>query len=139
MVVEMYLFDTDIITHVFKKSPSEKLMARLSEVPQEAQHISTITISEIVYGAWKSNQPSSHLDNLEKVLLPAVNIVEFDARAAYVCGGLRAQLEREGKSLAHANLEIASIAIANELTLVSGNLLHFTRAYNSLQVENWLA
>lgn len=133
----MYLFDTDVITHVFKKSPSEKLLARLSEVPQQAQHISTITISEIVYGAWKSSQPRRHLDNLEKVLLPAVNIVGFDARAAYVCGGLRARLERAGTPLALADLEIASIAIANDLTLVSGNLRHFTRV-GELQVENWL-
>jgi predicted nucleic acid-binding protein len=133
----MYLFDTDIITHVFKKKPSEKLLARLSEIPQQAQHISTITIAEIVYGAWKSGQPRRHLDNLEKVLLPAVNIVGFDAGAAYVCGGLRARLEQAGTPLALADLEIASIAIANELTLVSGNLRHFTRV-QELRVENWL-
>jgi predicted nucleic acid-binding protein len=133
----MYLFDTDIITHIFKKQPSEKLLARLSEIPQPAQHISTITIAEIVYGAWKSSQPRRHLDNLEKVLLPAVNIVGFDAAAAYVCGGLRARLEQAGTPLALADLEIASIAIANELTLVSGNLRHFTRI-QELRVENWL-
>ena len=133
----MYLFDTDIITHVFKKRPSEKLLARLAEVPQQAQYISTVTIAEIVYGAWKSSQPQRHLDNLEKVLLPVVNIAGFDAGAAYVCGGLRARLEQAGTPLALADLEIAAIAIANELTLVSGNLRHFTRI-QELRVENWL-
>lgn len=133
----MYLFDTDIITHVFKKRPSEKLLAKLADIPQQAQHISTITISEIVYGAWKSSEPRRHLDNLEMVLLPAVNIVGFDAKAAYVCGGLRARLEKAGTPLALADLEIASIAIANGLILVSGNLRHFTRI-DELQLENWL-
>lgn len=133
----MYLFDTDIITHVFKKNPSRQLLARLAETPQQEQHISAITISEIVYGAWKSEHPRRHLDNLEKVLLPAVNIVTFDAKAAYVCGAVRARLEREGKSLALADLEIAAIAIANDLTLVSGNLRHFARI-QELRVENWL-
>ncbi|WP_305046221.1 type II toxin-antitoxin system VapC family toxin [Geoalkalibacter sp.] len=133
----MYLFDTDIITHVFMKNPSSKLLAKLAETPRQDQHISTITLSEIVYGAWKSAQPKRHLDNLEKVLLPAVNIVTFDAKAAYVCGAVRARLEREGNPLAPADLEIAAIAIANDLTLVSGNLRHFARI-QELRVENWL-
>jgi hypothetical protein len=51
----MYLFDTDIITNIFKKQPSPRLLRRLFELPQSRQHISTVTVSEIVYGAGKSN------------------------------------------------------------------------------------
>lgn len=133
----MYLFDTDIITNIFKKSPAPLLLERLAGTAKNAQHISTITISEIVYGAWKSSKPQRHLRNLEEILLPAVNIVGFDAKAAYVCGSLRARLEREGTPLALADLEIAAIAIANDLTLISGNLRHFERV-RELKVENWL-
>lgn len=135
----MYLFDTDIITNIFKKSPARLLLERLAGTAKNAQHISTITItiSEIVYGAWKSSKPQHHLRNLEEILLPAVNIVGFDAKAAYVCGSLRARLEREGTPLAPADLEIAAIAIANDLTLISGNLRHFERV-RELKVENWL-
>lgn len=133
----MYLFDTDIITNIFKKSPAPLLLERLAGTAKNAQHISTITISEIVYGAWKSSKPQHHLRNLEEILLPAVNIVGFDAKAAYVCGSLRARLEREGTPLALADLEIAAIAIANDLTLISGNLRHFERV-RELKVENWL-
>lgn len=132
-----YLFDTDIISNVFKKRPSKNLLGRLSKTPQKDQYISSITISEIVYGAWKSNQPHLHLDNLEKILLPAVNIVNFDSKAAYVCGGIRAKLENEGTPLALADLEIASIALCHDLVLVSGNLRHFSRVPN-LRLENWL-
>jgi tRNA(fMet)-specific endonuclease VapC len=134
----MYLFDTDVITNIFKKQPSSCLLERLGRTSQQAQHISTITIAEIVYGAWKSSRPQHHLQNLEKILLPAVNIVGFDAKAAYVCGSLRARLDREGMPLALADLEIASIAITKDLTLVSGNLRHFARI-PGLKVENWLA
>ncbi|MFZ5764065.1 MAG: type II toxin-antitoxin system VapC family toxin [Thermodesulfobacteriota bacterium] len=133
----MYLFDTDIITNIFKKAPSPGLLDRLNGTPKSAQHISAITISEIVYGAWKSSRPQYHLRNLEEILLPAVNIVGFDAKAAYVCGSLRARLEREGAPLALADLEIAAIAIANGFTLVSGNLRHFERIAE-LKTENWL-
>jgi len=133
----MYLFDTDIITHIFKQRPSGSLLKRLASVPRQEQHISTVTIAEIVYGAFKSSRPQHHLRNLEEVLLPAVNIVGFDARAAYICGDLRARLERAGTPLALADLEIAAIAIANDLTLISGNSRHFSRI-PSLRLENWL-
>ncbi len=132
-----YLFDTDIITNIFKKQPSSGLLARLSQTLQEHQFISTVTISEIVYGAWKSSQPRHHLDNLEKILLPAVNIVGFDSQAAYVCGSLRARLEQQGNPLALADLEIASIALSHDLVLVSGNARHFSRI-PELTLENWL-
>ena len=47
----MFLFDTDIITNVLKKKPSTRLLKHLADVPNNEQFISTITISEIVYGA----------------------------------------------------------------------------------------
>jgi tRNA(fMet)-specific endonuclease VapC len=133
----MYLFDTDVITNIFKIQPSPGLVAKLAKTPFHAQHISTITVSEIVYGAWKSNQPRRHLDNLEKILLPAVTILGFDSKAAYVCGSLRTRLEREGKPLALADLQIAAIAMSRDLVLVSGNTRHFSRI-PGLVWENWL-
>lgn len=133
----MYLFDTDIITKVFKKEPSASLLHRLAETPRNDQHISTVTVAEIVYGAWKSGRPRHHLDNLEKILLPSVSILSFDTKAAYICGGLRAGLERNGTPLALADLEVAAIAMANDLTLVTGNVRHFSRI-EDLRVENWL-
>ena len=133
----MFLFDTDIITNILKKNPSERLLKQLAPIPVFEQYISTITVSEIVYGAVKSNRPEYHLENLEKVLLPSVNIVGFDSKAAYVCGRLRAELEKKGTPLDLADLEIAAIAIAGEFTLVTGNTKHFSRIIE-LRVENWL-
>lgn len=133
----MYLFDTDVITNILKKNPAMSLVKRLDAVPRQHQYISTITVSEIVYGAMKSGRFKFHLQNLEKVLLPAVNIVGFDTKAAYVCGRLRADLEKQGTPLDLADLEIAAIAMAGEFTLVSGNTKHFDRV-RGLRVENWL-
>ena len=134
----MYLFDTDVVTNIFKQKPAPKLLKRLAAVEQRHQHIATTTVAEIVYGAWKSERPRYHLENLEKILLPAVNIVSLDGKAAYVCGALRARLEKAGMPLALADLEIAAIAIVNQLVLVTGNVRHFARI-PELPVENWLA
>ncbi len=133
----MFLFDTDTITNIVKPRPSQNLLAKLANVSKDQQYISTITISEIVYGAEKSQRPEYHLNNLESILLPAVNIVGFDTKAAYVCGRIRAELEIRGTPLDLADLEIASIAIANNLTLITNNVRHFKRI-PLLQFENWL-
>lgn len=133
----MFLFDTDIITNLFKKKPSKNLLKRLAAVPRNQQFISTITISEIVYGAVKSDKPDYHLRNLEMILLPSVNVVGFDTKAAYICGQLRADLAKKGTPLDLADLEIAAICVAANLTLITGNTRHFSRV-SSLRHENWL-
>lgn len=135
--VVMFLFDTDIITNVLKKKPSSRLLKHLGDVPSHEQFISTITISEIVYGAAKSNRPDFHLHNLETILLPSVNVVGFDSKAAYVCGQLRAELEKKGIPLDLADLEIAAICIAGNFMLITGNTKHFSRI-SSLRYANWL-
>lgn len=133
----MYLFDTDIITNIFKKRPAPGLLARLAATPSNQQHISSITVAEIVYGACKSDRPAHHLGNLQEVLLPAVNLLAFDSKAAFVCGQIRAELEKAGTPLDLADLEIAAIALANQLILVTGNTRHFARV-PGLALENWL-
>jgi tRNA(fMet)-specific endonuclease VapC len=135
--IGMYLFDTDTITNILKPAPSSRLQGKLTEVPAERQFISTITIYEIVYGAYKSDRTDHHLRNLRELLLPQVAIVDFDSEAAYVCGALRVELERSGAPLPLADLQVASIAIANELVLVTGNVGHFQRI-PGLPVENWM-
>jgi len=133
----MFLFDTDVITNILKKRPSSRLLEKLVNVPRNEQFISTVTVSEIVYGAAKSGRVEYHLNNLQNILLPSVNVVGFDTKAAYICGNIRAELEKAGQPLDLADLEIAAIAIANDFLLVTGNIKHFKRI-SALRVENWL-
>ena len=133
----MYLFDTDVLTNILKKQPSPHLIRRLETISPEKQYISVITIAEIVYGAMKSRVPEYHLKNLEEVLLPEVAVLDFDMGAAYVAGRIRAGLEKKGVRLAWADIQIAAIAILHDLTLVTGNVRHFSRI-SKLKIENWL-
>ena len=134
----MYLFDTDSITNILKKKPSEKMRARIRTVSKSQSHISTVTLGEIVYGAFKSSNPGIHLKNLRQILLPMVNLVTFDSRAAYYYGKIRASLESGGTVIAHADIQIASIALGYNLTVITGNTRHFSRIQD-LKVENWIS
>lgn len=133
----MYLFDTDALTTTLKPRPPMGLIKRIQQTVPSEQFTSAITISEIVYGAHKCDRTEYHIRNLEDVLLPAVNVLDFDSKAAYVAGGLRAYLEAQGQPLMFADIQIAAIALANDLTLVTGNENHFRRV-PGLRIENWL-
>lgn len=133
----MYLFDTDTITNVLKKIPSPFLLRHMARIHPGDQFISTITVSEVVYGARKSERPEYHLNNLKTLLLPEVAVLDFDLNAAYVAGQIRAQLEKAGTPLAWADIQIAAVAIANEKILVTGNSAHFKKIAG-LDIENWL-
>lgn len=132
----MYLFDTDVITNVYKKRPSPSLLERLAGTHPDDQYISVITVGEIVFGAEKSKRPVHHLKQLQ-ALLSEVSVLDFDLRSAYLAGKIRANLETAGTPLAWADIQIAAIAQANQLTLVTGNTRHFEKI-SGLAVGNWL-
>lgn len=64
-------------------------------------------------------------------------MLPFDRDAALVYGAIRADLERQGQGLPHADLQIAAVALSNGLLLVTGNVRHFARVPD-LRIENWL-
>ena len=133
----MFIFDTDTYTNVIRKVPSETLINRLKKVPRRDQFTTTITIGEVYYGIMKVSDKTKLLKLFEDVLLPRATILSFDFSAAKKYGEIRSLLEKQGTPLAHADLQIASIALSMNMTLITGNLKHFQRV-PGLAVENWL-
>ncbi len=133
----MYLFDTDTISNILKKQPFPGLLEILASLPAEQQFTSTITVGELVYGAYHSTRPDYFLEKLDRLVWPNINILPFDNAAARTYGKLRAQLERAGTLTSEPDLRIASLALTRQFTLVTGNTRHFLRV-PGLQVENWL-
>lgn len=132
-----YLFDTDTLSNPLKKTPSLALLRRLAALSPEDQFTSTITVGEMVYGAHKSQRPDELLRRLDTEVWPNIRILAFDTDAAMIYGRLRRELERQGTPMAEPDLRIASIALARGLTVVTGNIRHFSFV-PSLSVENWL-
>lgn len=132
----MYCFDTDVLVTLLRNPPL-RLIRRLAEVPPEEQCTTAITLAEIAYGAAKHGG-DDYAEQASALVEYAQSVLPFDERAAEVYGPLRARLEREGKRLDEPDLRIASIALSRNLTLVTGNVRHFSRV-PELRVENWLA
>lgn len=74
---------------------------------------------------------------IRDLIAGAAGVLPFDAAAAEVYGPLRARLESEGRRLDEPDLRIASVALSRGLTLITGNVRHFSRVPD-LSVENWL-
>jgi predicted nucleic acid-binding protein len=120
-----------------RREPSLALIRRLALVPPVQQHTTAITVGELLYGAARVGRPDL-VGRVRALLAEAVTVLPFDGAAAGVYARLRSDLEAEGRPLAEPDLRIASIALANDLTLVTGNGRHFARVPD-LRVEDWLA
>lgn len=133
----MLCFDTDCLSAVAQPDPHLPLLRRLAIVPLQEQSTTAITVGEIAYGLARRSDPRM-AERVRAVVTAVPTIHPFDEMAAGVYGPLRAQLEREGRRLDEPDLRIASICLARDLTLVTGNVRHFARV-PGLRVENWLA
>lgn len=134
----MYLLDSDILINLIRRGPSTVLIAKLASVPPEQQFTSSVTLGELVYGAYKLQARTDYLlQQLEETLLPNLPVLPFDSAAARHYGQVRAELERRGMGLGDADLRIGCIALARGFTMVTGNVRHFQRI-PGLTVENWL-
>ena len=131
-----YCFDTDVLSAVMQRDPALHLIRRLAQVPSEEQFTTAITLGELLYGAFRRGSPTL-TERIRELVHFALAVLPFDEAAAEVYGPLRARLESEGRRLAEPELRIASIALSNDLTLVTGNVRHFSRVPD-LRVENWL-
>lgn len=132
----MFCFETDVLSAVLKRDPPLHLIRRLAQIPAEEQFTTAINLGELLYGAAKRGSERLAA-RVREIVFQAQTVLPFDERAAEVYGPLRAQLESEGRRLDEPDLRIASIALARDLTLVTGNVRHFTRV-PELRVENWI-
>ncbi len=132
-----YCFDTDVLSATLRRDPPLGLIRRLARISPAEQFTTAITVGELVYGASRRGSPAL-AERVRELLRSAQTILAFDEPAANVYGTLRGRLEREGRRLDEPDLRIASIALARDLTLVTGNTRHFARV-SGLRVENWLA
>jgi predicted nucleic acid-binding protein len=121
------VFDTDAISEVLRPKPAELYLGWLRTVPIDEQLTTAITVGELYWGAHRSAARERHLRKIEEALLPSLRVLPFDAKAAKQFGWLKALLENQGTPLADADLQIASITLAEGHELVTGNLRHFSR------------
>lgn len=129
-----FLIDTNICIYIMNKRPPD-VIGKFKTIEVGMIGISSITVSELQYGASKSNFKKENLKRLEEFLIP-FEILPYDQMAATHYGEIRFKLEKQGHIIGPLDMLIAAHAISRGLTLVTNNEKEFKRI-QSLRVENW--
>ncbi len=97
--------------------------------------VCSVVKAELFYGAFRSNHPQRTLERQQAFLSQFVSL-PFQDEAALLSGRIRTELAKAGTPIGSYDLQIAAIALANDLTLVTHNTREFERV-EGLQIEDW--
>ncbi|WP_462323665.1 type II toxin-antitoxin system tRNA(fMet)-specific endonuclease VapC [Desulfoplanes sp.] len=129
-----YLIDTNICIYIMNKKPI-RVIQKFKDQDIGQLGISSITVSELCYGVYKSSYPKKNMERLEEFLTP-FEILSYDDHASIYYGEIRSYLESKGNSIGPLDLLIAAHALSENLVLVTNNEKEFQRI-PFLTVENW--
>ena len=128
-----FLLDTNLCIRVLRdRSPA--LRDRFNR-EADAMAISTIVLTELLHGAAKSARPESNRGAVED-FASRLEILPYDAAAAYHAADIRAPLERQGRGIGGYDVLIAGHARSRGLIVVTGNRGQFDRV-DGLICQDW--
>jgi tRNA(fMet)-specific endonuclease VapC len=131
-----YLLDTNTcIRYLNGRSP--RVRQKLDSLEPSDIAVPSIVKAELFFGSRKSENPEYALVKQRKFLQPFVSL-PFDDDAAEAYGIIRAYLEKQGTPIGPNDVIVASLAISNNLILVSHNTREFSRVPN-IHLEDWEA
>ena len=130
----MWLPDTNVWIALLNAPPS-LVKSRFQACDPTQIYLCDVVKMELYYGAFRSARREQNLALLDG-LFATFTSLSFDGAAARTCGELRAMLADIGKPIGPYDVQIAAIALVNELTLVTHNVSEFQRVTN-LAVEDW--
>ena len=131
----MYMLDTNICIYIIKQKP-KSVIDKFKKMKNANICISSITYSELLYGAEKSSNIAKNLLALT-MFLSNIEILSYDENASIDYGIIRSKLEKQGKIIGPLDMLIAAHAKSLNITLVSNNLKEFERV-DGLRLENWV-
>jgi tRNA(fMet)-specific endonuclease VapC len=129
-----YLLDTNVCV-MYLNGRSDLVRDRILSTPTQDMVVCSVVKAELFYGAMKSNNPTRTLERQQQFLERFVSL-PFGDDAAILFGQIRARLANAGTPIGAYDLQIAAIALANNLTLITHNTREFDRV-DGLQLEDW--
>jgi tRNA(fMet)-specific endonuclease VapC len=129
-----FMLDTNACVDLIRNQDARMLRRMKRRRPDELC-VSSVTLSELEYGAAKSANPEKNRLALAEFMTP-LNVLPYDDTVAPVYGRVRAALEKEGTPIGPLDTMIAAHALSQGLTVVTDNEREFRRV-SGLKVQNW--
>ena len=133
-----YLLDTNVVSEPIRPNPNGNVLAELKKHRHEIA-IPAVVWHELLFGRERL-PPSAKRDALDRylqqVIAVALPILPYDEDAAMWHAAERSRLTTIGKTPAFADAQIAAIANANDLILVTHNTRDFAD-FQGLNLADW--
>jgi len=129
-----YMLDTNICIYLINNK-SKKVLSRFKKEDLGNIVISSITLSELKFGAYNSSNVQKNLDAIAKFTTP-LEVLPYSESDTDMYGKIRASLKKLGKLIGPNDTLIAAHAVSMSCILVTNNLNEFKNV-NGLKLENW--
>lgn len=128
------LIDTDTLSFFFRGN--KNVVAKLDKYLREYGYvnISVITYYEVLNGLLYKDAKKQLSKFLQFARLN--RIIPLTVPTADKAAEIIAELRKNGNAISHNDVLIASIAITNDLVLITNNTAHFLRI-KELEIDNW--
>jgi len=130
----IYLLDTNCCI-VYLNGRNLTLKSKLENHRDSDIAVCSVVKSELFYGSQKSKNPEKSLAK-QQLFLNRFYSYPFDDKCAEIFGFIRKKLEEKGTPIGAYDLQIGSIALRNNLILVTHNTKEFSRI-DGLIYEDW--
>lgn len=137
----IFLLDTNVVSDGSKISPSEKLKQKLDSFCDFCK-ISSITWYELQRGLKRMSESKKKIylsSYVQEKIEKLYEILPYDKNCAEIQSAISVKLESVGKTSPYQDTQIAAVALANNLVLVTRNVKDFAsiQEYFPLKIENW--
>lgn len=131
----MVVLDTDILVAFLRDH--EDAINKIKQLYNREVPVFTtpFTIFELFKGAHAMHDPGKKIEEVE-LLLGEIDVLFFDAKTSKIAGKIYDSLKKEGKLIDIIDQFIASVAIANNETVITRNTKDFSKV-QGLKVEKW--
>ncbi len=133
----IYLPDTNIFSEISNMQSNQNVVEKMMQHRADIRMASTVW-HELAYGVAIMPHGKKRQFIYETVYedFAKIPVFIYDKQCAEIHAQIRANCRKKGKTLAFADSQIASIAMANNAVLVTRNVSDF-EGVEGLTVENW--
>jgi tRNA(fMet)-specific endonuclease VapC len=130
----MWLLDTNACVE-FLRNRHALVVQRIQAKPVAELRLCSIVVAELYYGVLRSSKPAENRAKVDAFVQPLISL-PFDNLTAEIFARIRFDLEKAGTPIGPYDLQIAAVALAHGLTLVTHNTAEFSRV-PGLVCEDW--
>lgn len=131
-----YMLDTNVCID-YMRGTDQGIKNRILACKEDELCISSITLSELLYGVNRSSNPVKNRNALYKLLVK-IEVIDYGTEAGEYYGIIRNELVRRGMVIGALDMLIAAHAMSNKLVLITHNTAEFGRI-SGLEIEDWHA